>query len=476
MYNETLIGYDISNDTHYTFTFYGNSTPGTQQTNRTNDSYGGFGFYPEHYGLVHLLCTSIILGCMILCTIIGNVFVVAAIILERNLQSVANYLIMSLAVADLMVATLVMPISAVHEVTSKWFLGAEVCDLWISFDVLCCTASILHLVAIALDRYWAVTQVDYIRQRTAKRIIFMIIIVWGFSICISIPPLFGWKDDNNPYESGVCQISQDWGYTIFSTFGAFYAPLIVMMVIYYKIFRAARTRIRKRNFCNRTAPPPRSMTLNSNATDGAALTQVSSSNSDSPDGPSNGSAAIPINDANKNNKSLLTVDPPSRNDRDNINYGNTLLVPDSPSVNHVHVNSDANKVVFNPKRTPNLSNFRKNKNPGRPPRDRSRERTRERQKEKLEHKRERKAARTLAIITGCFIICWFPFFILALVAPFVKDISIFPNLAFSVVLWLGYLNSLLNPVIYTVFNPDFRNAFRKILFGKYRNRQPGRRR
>ncbi|XP_064647501.1 5-hydroxytryptamine receptor-like [Lineus longissimus] len=431
MYNETLIGYDISNESHYTFSLFGNTTEVTQQTNRSNDSYGGFGFYPEHYGLVHLLCTSIILGCMILCTIIGNVFVVAAIILERNLQSVANYLIMSLAVADLMVATLVMPISAVHEVTSKWFLGAEVCDLWISFDVLCCTASILHLVAIALDRYWAVTQVDYIRQRTAKRIIFMIILVWGFSICISIPPLFGWKDNNNPYESGVCQISQDWGYTIFSTFGAFYMPLIVMMVIYYKIFRAARHRIRKRNF---------------------------------------------INDANKNNKALLTVDAPLRNDREHTNYGNTLIVPDSPSVNHVSVNSDSNKVVFNPKRTPNLSNMRKNKNPSRPPRDRSRERTRERQKEKLEHKRERKAARTLAIITGCFIICWFPFFILALVAPFVKDISIFPNLAFSVVLWLGYLNSLLNPVIYTVFNPDFRNAFRKILFGKYRNRQPGRRR
>ena len=46
----------------------------------------------------------------------GNVFVVAAIILERNLQSVANYLILSLAVADLMVAVLVMPLAAITEV------------------------------------------------------------------------------------------------------------------------------------------------------------------------------------------------------------------------------------------------------------------------------------------------------------------------------------------------------------------------
>lgn len=46
----------------------------------------------------------------------GNFFVIAAIILERNLQSVANYLILSLAVADLLVAVLVMPLGAVYEV------------------------------------------------------------------------------------------------------------------------------------------------------------------------------------------------------------------------------------------------------------------------------------------------------------------------------------------------------------------------
>lgn len=44
-------------------------------------------------------------------------FVIAAIILERNLRNVANYLILSLAVADLLVAVLVMPLGAVYEVS-----------------------------------------------------------------------------------------------------------------------------------------------------------------------------------------------------------------------------------------------------------------------------------------------------------------------------------------------------------------------
>lgn len=49
----------------------------------------------------------------------GNVFVIAAILLERNLQNVANYLILSLAVADLLVAVLVMPLGAVYEVSNS---------------------------------------------------------------------------------------------------------------------------------------------------------------------------------------------------------------------------------------------------------------------------------------------------------------------------------------------------------------------
>lgn len=78
---------------------------------------------------------------------------ISVFLLERHLQSVANYLILSLAVADLLVACLVMPLGAVYEVSKQWLLGPALCDMWTSSDVLCCTASILHLVAIATDRY-----------------------------------------------------------------------------------------------------------------------------------------------------------------------------------------------------------------------------------------------------------------------------------------------------------------------------------
>lgn len=89
-------------------------------------------------------------------------------------------------------------------------------------------------------------------------------------------------------------------------------------------------------------------------------------------------------------------------------------------------------------------------------------------KESLEAKRERKAAKTLAIITGAFVVCWLPFFIMALLMPLCESCSIADYLA-SLFLWLGYFNSTLNPVIYTIFSPEFRQAFKRILCGNVNN-------
>jgi len=72
------------------------------------------------YGHLGMVTTLAILGTIILVAIIGNVFVIAAVVLERNLRNVANYLVASLAGADLMVATLVMPLTAVNEVSNTY--------------------------------------------------------------------------------------------------------------------------------------------------------------------------------------------------------------------------------------------------------------------------------------------------------------------------------------------------------------------
>ncbi|KAF7396545.1 hypothetical protein HZH66_007407 [Vespula vulgaris] len=85
-----------------------------------------------------------------------------------------------------------------------------------------------------------------------------------------------------------------------------------------------------------------------------------------------------------------------------------------------------------------------------------------RNRETIESKREKKAAKTLAIITGAFVACWLPFFVLTLLRVICDRCQI-PDMVYKVFLWLGYFNSTLNPVIYTIFSPEFRQGFKRML-------------
>ena len=133
------------------------------------------------------ILVSFILSGLALMTTTINSLVIAAIIVTRKLHHPANYLICSLAVTDFLVAVLVMPFSIVYIVRESWIMGQVVCDIWLSVDITCCTCSILHLSAIALDRYRAITDaVEYARKRTPKHAGIMITIVWIISIFISM--------------------------------------------------------------------------------------------------------------------------------------------------------------------------------------------------------------------------------------------------------------------------------------------------
>ncbi|KAF4793717.1 5-hydroxytryptamine receptor 1D [Turdus rufiventris] len=189
---------------------------------------------------------SILLSVITLATILANAFVVITIFLTRKLHTPANYLIGSLAVTDLLVSVLVMPVSIVYTVTHTWAFGQLLCDIWLSSDITCCTASILHLCVIALDRYWAITDaLEYTKRRTAGRAALMIAVVWMISVSISVPPFF-WRQVKAPEEIAKCAVNTEQiSYTIYSTCGAFYIPTVLLLILYGRIYVAARSRILK---------------------------------------------------------------------------------------------------------------------------------------------------------------------------------------------------------------------------------------
>jgi len=87
----------------------------------------------------------------------------------------------------------------------------------------------------------------------------------------------------------------------------------------------------------------------------------------------------------------------------------------------------------------------------------------EREKRRIARKKEKRATLILGLIMGSFIACWLPFFFLYILTPMCAWCQV-PERAFATAFWLGYMNSALNPVIYTIFNKDFRRAFRRILY------------
>lgn len=80
----------------------------------------------------------------------------------------------------------------------------------------------------------------------------------------------------------------------------------------------------------------------------------------------------------------------------------------------------------------------------------------------LQVRTEQKATKVLGLVFFVFVICWSPFFTMNVIMAFVPNLPV-PNYLANTFLWLGYLSSTMNPVIYTIFNRNFRRAFRKIL-------------
>nr|XP_043902927.1 5-hydroxytryptamine receptor 1D [Solea senegalensis] len=338
---------------------------------------------------------SALLALVTLATVLSNAFVIATIFLTRKLHTPANFLIGSLAVTDLLVSILVMPISIVYTVSKTWSLGQIVCDIWLSSDITFCTASILHLCVIALDRYWAITAaLEYSKRRTMRRAGIMVGVVWVISISISMPPLF-WRQVKAHEELTECMVNTDQiSYTIYSTFGAFYVPTVLLVILYGRIYVAARSRI----FKSPSSSGKRFTT--------AQLIQTSA-----------GSSLCSLNSASNQEAHLHS---------DGAGGGGGGGSPLFMNIVKVKL---ADSVV---------------------------------ERKRLCAARERKATKTLGIILGAFIVCWLPFFVGTLVTAICKDCWFDPVL-FDVFTWLGYLNSLINPVIYTMFNDEFKQAFQKLM-------------
>ncbi|XP_047243014.1 trace amine-associated receptor 1-like [Girardinichthys multiradiatus] len=175
-------------------------------------------------------------------TVCGNLLVVISIIYFEQLQTPTNTLILSLAVADLLVGILVFPFSMAFSLSSCTYYESLFCKVRDSFDILFSTCSIMHLCCISVDRHYAVCQpLTYSSKISRHVVVIMIAVSWGVSALIGIGVIIP-KLKNEPCLE-TCFIDVLMANTI-GPILSFYLPVVLMLCIYLKIFVVAQRQAR----------------------------------------------------------------------------------------------------------------------------------------------------------------------------------------------------------------------------------------
>ncbi|XP_019589396.2 alpha-1D adrenergic receptor [Rhinolophus sinicus] len=327
---------------------------------------------------------GVFLAAFILMAVAGNLLVILSVACNRHLQTVTNYFIVNLAVADLLLSTTVLPFSATMEVLGFWAFGRAFCDVWAAVDVLCCTASILSLCTISVDRYVGVRHsLKYPSIMTERKAAAILALLWVVALVVSVGPLLGWKEPVPPDER-FCSITEEAGYAVFSSVCSFYLPMAIIVVMYCRVYVVARSTTRSLE-------------------------------------------AGVKRERGKASEVVLRI--------------------------HCRGATSGTDGAHGGMRSAKGHTFRSSLSV-----------------RLLKFSREKKAAKTLAIVVGVFVLCWFPFF-------FVLPLgSLFPQLkpsegVFKVIFWLGYFNSCVNPLIYPCSSREFKRAFLRLLRCQCRRRR-----
>jgi muscarinic acetylcholine receptor M3 len=136
-------------------------------------------------------------------TIIGNVLVLESFRVNKQLRTISNYFLFSLAIADLTIGLISIPIYTAYFITEKWLLGPFVCDMWLSIDYTMSNASVANLLLISFDRYFSVTHpLTYRAKRTSNKAVLLIASGWLISFLLWTPVIISW-----PYIYGKRTIS-----------------------------------------------------------------------------------------------------------------------------------------------------------------------------------------------------------------------------------------------------------------------------
>ncbi|GFS21023.1 5-hydroxytryptamine receptor 6 [Elysia marginata] len=315
---------------------------------------------------------GLVLSLISAATTASNIVVFVAVGSSQHLRTVSNLFIVSLSVADILVATVVMIPATLNQVYGHWVLAPSFCSIWASCDVMLCSASVLNICAISFDRYLAIiSPLRYKSLMTFRRATMLLLTLWLVSVLSSFVPIknewhipkggdgawgamrpslvnLTWSGDDEP----KCILKVSLSYALLAGCITILFPILVAVVLYFKVSGEAR---RQALFVRTLIVGPSRLLLGQDVTSSSA------------------------NGANKNLR-----DPPFT----------------------------------------------------------------------------RKATVTLGVIVGAYVVTWTPFLVVNVVEALCACV---PHDLFTAIVWLGWCNSLINPIIYPLLMRDFRKVYLRLV-------------